>query len=138
MEMTEIEVCCDKILKQIRAIFEYNKDENIFIIDKIYGYDKYRLILKVYEEQNWLLCFALWPEEIKITNRIKVIEFINEANIEIKIGNFVYNTNNCLVKFKNSIDIEGVKLNKKILANLMMCCISMIEEYEEQLISLNR
>ncbi len=65
------------------------------------------------------------PEEL----RTAVAEFITRANYGLRIGNFEMDFDDGEIRYKSSIDFEGVQLDKPLIKNAIYPAVQTMDRY---------
>ncbi|MDW8334560.1 MAG: YbjN domain-containing protein, partial [Bacteroidia bacterium] len=84
---------------------------------------------KLRAEQSQLIFYSIFPMRTPSEKRRDMAEFIARANFGMVIGNFELDFNDGEVRYKSSIDFEGVGLHDKMLENLIHANILTMDRY---------
>ena len=60
------------------------------------------------DDDDQLIFYSLCPELIPVNQRAQVMEYITRANFGLRMGNFEMNPDDGELRFKTSLDAEGV------------------------------
>jgi hypothetical protein len=80
-------------------------------------------------EEEILLCYAVAPVQVEEAARPAVAEFITRANYGLWIGNFEMDWDDGEVRYKSSLDFEGVVLTGELIRNAISPAVQMMVCY---------
>jgi hypothetical protein len=86
-------------------------------------------------EEEILLCYAVAPVRVEEALRPAVAEFIARANYGLWIGNFEMDWDDGEVRYKSSLDFEGVALTPELIRNTISPAVQMMVCYLPGLLS---
>lgn len=86
-------------------------------------------------EEEILLCYAVAPAQVEEAARPAVAEFIARANYGLWIGNFEMDWDDGEVRYKSSLDFEGVALTPELIRNAFFPAVQMMVCYLPGLVS---
>ena len=81
------------------------------------------------EEQEQFVFYSIFPVKINQKDHLSVMEFITWANFGMIIGNFELDLNDGEVRYKTSIDLEGVEIQAGMLRNLVYANVLTMDKY---------
>ena len=79
------------------------------------------------EEQQHLAFYSIYPESVVEDRRMAVAEFITRVNYSLVIGNFELDFEDGEVRFKTSIDVEGDRLSKALVGQVVLPNVVMMD-----------
>jgi len=80
-------------------------------------------------EEEILLCYAVAPMQVEEAARPAVAEFITRANYGLWVGNFEMDWSDGEVRYKSSLDFEGVALTSELIRNAISPAVQMMVCY---------
>lgn len=80
-------------------------------------------------ELEQFLFFAMIPVKAPPERRPAVAEFITRANYGLRIGNFEMDLNDGEVRYKSSLDFEGVELTPRLIRNAIYPAVQTADRY---------
>jgi hypothetical protein len=86
-------------------------------------------------EEEILLCYAVAPVRVEEALRPAVAEFVTRANYGLWIGNFEMDWSDGEVRYKSSLDFEGVALTPELIRNAISPAVQMMVCYLPGLLS---
>lgn len=86
-------------------------------------------LAQAHEEAQQLLFFSEYPFRVPEEKLLLVAEYITRANNELVIGNFILDFEIGVVRFKTSLDVNGLSLNTNIVKQLVYANVLMMEQY---------
>jgi hypothetical protein len=86
-------------------------------------------------EEEILLCYAVAPVQVEEAGRPAVAEFITRANYGLWVGNFELDWGDGEVRYKSSLDFEGVALTSELVRNAISPVVQMMVCYLPGLMS---
>lgn len=81
------------------------------------------------EEQQQYLFYSICPVSAPAEKRAAVAEFITRANYGTIIGNFELDFEDGEIRYKTSLDSEGLTLGPTALQNLIAANVSTLDQY---------
>lgn len=81
------------------------------------------------EEDDQFLFYAICPLAIPESRRSALCEYITRANYGMIIGNFEMDLDDGEVRFKSSLDIQGVELTPDLIRNAAYPACLMLDKY---------
>jgi hypothetical protein len=81
------------------------------------------------------LCYAVAPVQVEEALRPAVAEFVARANYGLWIGNFEMDWSDGEVRYKSSLDFEGVALTSELIRNTISPAVQMMVCYLPGLLS---
>ncbi len=85
------------------------------------------------EAVEQLLIYSVFPQAIPAAQRQTAMEFITRANYGMSIGNFEMDLSDGEIRYKTSIDGQGMAMNRTILNGLIQHNASTFFQYWEGL-----
>jgi hypothetical protein len=85
--------------------------------------------VQVRVEEEILLCYAVAPVQVEEALRPAVAEFVARANYGLWIGNFEMDWDDGEVRYKSSLDFEGVALTSELIRNTISPAVQMMVCY---------
>jgi hypothetical protein len=82
-----------------------------------------------------LLFYAIAPIKTPEDTRLAVSEFITRANFNLRIGNFELDFSDGEVRYKSSLDFEGVDLLPSLIRNTVYPAVNTMDRYLPGLMS---
>ncbi len=76
-------------------------------------------MVRCFDETSRLLVYSLYPEQVPENLRPRLSELICRINYGLIMGNFEMDWEDGELRYKTSMDIEGLELNSTILRNLV-------------------
>jgi hypothetical protein len=86
-------------------------------------------------EEEILLCYAVAPVQVEEAARPAMAEFVARANYGLWIGNFEMDWDDGEVRYKSSLDFEGVALTPALIRNTISPTVQMMVCYLPGLVS---
>jgi hypothetical protein len=86
-------------------------------------------------EEEILLCYAVAPVRVEEAARPAVAEFVTRANYGLWTGNFEMDWDDGEVRYKSSLDFEGVALTPELIRNAISPAVQMMVCYLPGLLS---
>ncbi|HPJ25116.1 MAG TPA: YbjN domain-containing protein [Synergistaceae bacterium] len=83
--------------------------------------------VRVDEEQ--LIFYAVAPVKAPEEKRIAMAEFLTRANYGLFIGNFSMDFNDGEIRYKSSLDFEGVELSKPLIIHAIYPAVQTMDNY---------
>jgi hypothetical protein len=97
---------------------------------------EYECVAKAREEQEQVLFYAYFPLHIPEEKRRDVAEFVARANYGLILGNLELDMRDREVRFKTSLDVEGMPVAGKPLKNLIYSNLLTMDRYLPGLMAL--
>ena len=79
--------------------------------------------------QDVLLCYALAPFPLDRSNMSQLLLLVAELNWGMQVGNFEIAPDTANVRFKSSVDLEGVVVSEATLRNVLESAVSTMDHY---------
>lgn len=86
-------------------------------------------VARVLSESQQILCYSYFPQQITETQRPLVLEFITRANHNMILGNFELGWDNGELRYKTSLDCNGMSLNQTVLRQVVFANVSLMDQY---------
>ncbi len=90
---------------------------------------KFQCVADVREEKNQFLFYSICGVNTPEEKRSAMSEFLMRANVNKVLGNFEMNFDDGEVKYKTSIDYEGIEFTSKLIENLIMINLMMMDSF---------
>ena len=84
---------------------------------------------RIREDLEQFMAYVLVPVKVPEKKRTAVAEFITRANYGLRIGNLEMDFDNGEVRYKSSIDFEGVPLTKPLIKNTIYPAVQTMDRY---------
>ena len=81
------------------------------------------------EEQEQFAFYSIFPVKINQKDHYTVMQFITLANFGMIIGNFELDLSDGEVRYKTSVDLEGVDIQAGMLRNLVYANVLTMDKY---------
>lgn len=96
---------------------------------------EYRVVARVRGDFDQLLVYAFAPVAAPAVSLAAVGEFLTRANYGIRIGNFELDLADGEIRYKTSLDFEGVGLTSIMIRNLIYPAAQTLDRYFPGLIA---
>jgi hypothetical protein len=96
---------------------------------------EYRVVARVRGDFDQLMIYAFAPVAAPEPSRGAVAEFVTRANYGMRIGNFELDYNDGEVRYKSSLDFEGVGLTPIMIRNAIYPAAQTVDRYFPGLIA---
>lgn len=80
-------------------------------------------------EDNLLLFYSIYPDQVSEVNRLAITEFIARANYGLTFGNFEIDLDDGEIRFKTSISLEYIDLNIDIVKQMVYTNLRLMDQY---------
>jgi hypothetical protein len=80
-------------------------------------------------EQDQIVFYSIFPVRAPENKMAEIGEFINRANYGMIIGNFEIDFSDGEIRYKTSVDVEGVELNEALVRHLVYANVLTIDKY---------
>lgn len=90
---------------------------------------KFRVIAHVNVELEQLYLYVIAEVNVPVEARGSVAEFIARANYGMRIGNFELDYNDGEVRYKSSLDFEGLPLAERLVHNAIYPAVTTMDRY---------
>ena len=81
------------------------------------------------EQQEQFVFYSVFPVRAPENKLAVVAEFINRANYGMIIGNFEMDYSDGEIRYKTSVDVEGVDMEEALLRHLVYANVLTIDKY---------
>ena len=81
------------------------------------------------EDLQQLLFYSIFPETAESDHLAEVMMFVTKANYGMQVGNFELDLDDGEVRFKTSVDVEGVEVGNQLIENLVAMNFSTMNTY---------
>lgn len=96
---------------------------------------EYRIVARVRGDFDQLVVYAFAPLPAPEPSRMAVAEYLTRANYGIRIGNFELDLADGEVRYKSSLDFEGVGLTPIMIRNVIYPAAQTLDRYFPGLIA---
>lgn len=76
-------------------------------------------MIRCFEQSARLLVYSLYPEQVEAALRNRISELICRINYGLILGNFEMDWEDGELRYKTSMDIECIEINRTVLRNLV-------------------
>ncbi|MEY2864751.1 MAG: hypothetical protein RLY58_2458 [Pseudomonadota bacterium] len=76
-------------------------------------------LVRVFEQTERLLVYSMLPREVPLAQRERIALMLTHINYGLVMGNFEMDLDDGEVRYKTSIDIEGIDLTGVVLRNIL-------------------
>jgi hypothetical protein len=83
----------------------------------------------VREDEGQLLIHSVLPVEIPEDRRVEAALYLTRANFGLVVGNFEMDLDGNEVRFKTSVDMEGVDVSEALVDHLLLAGIVTTDRY---------
>lgn len=90
---------------------------------------QWMLVVRVLPESQQILCYSYYPQAITETQRPLLVEYITRANHNMILGNFELNWQNGELRYKTSLDANGIQVNATVFKQLIFTNVSLMDQY---------
>ncbi len=90
---------------------------------------QFGMIAHVRGELEQLICYGIAPFNVPEDKRMLIAEFITRANYGLRIGNFEMDFSDGEVRYKTSVDYEGVALQPTLVKNHIYPAAMTLDRY---------
>ena len=97
---------------------------------------KWTCFAQAREEQQQFIFYSVSPVNAPAEKRAALAEFITRANYGLIIGNFELDFEDGEIRYKTSLDVEGVTLSAAVIKNLINTNVSTLDQYLPGLLTL--
>lgn len=84
---------------------------------------------QIREDLSQLLIYVMAPIKVPAELRADMAEFITRANYGLRIGNFEMDFSDGEVRYKSSVDFEGIVLNNALIKNTIYPAVQTMDKY---------
>ncbi len=88
-----------------------------------------RCYAQVRVDQEQFIFYAIAPVKVPEAKRAAMAEFIARANYGLYIGNFAMDFSDGEVRYKSSLDFEGVELSVPLITHAVYPAVNTMDEY---------
>ncbi|MBI5566987.1 MAG: YbjN domain-containing protein [Chloroflexi bacterium] len=88
------------------------------------------------EEQQQVIFYSVCPVSTPVERRAALAEYLTRANYGLIIGNFELDFEDGEIRYKTSLDVEGLTLGPVVLKNLINANVSTLDQYLPGLLTL--
>lgn len=89
----------------------------------------FRVVALADSERNILRFLTFIEGRVPETRRRDVMEFLTRANYGLLLGNFEMDLGDGEVRFKCSVDLEGIEFSFPLYQNLLYVSVGMVDRY---------
>lgn len=76
-------------------------------------------MIRCFEQSARLLVYSLYPEQVEAALRNRISELICRINYGLILGNFEMDWEDGELRYKTSMDIESIEINRTVMRNLV-------------------
>jgi len=76
-------------------------------------------LIRVFEKTERVLVYSIFPTQVADAQRPQLALMLTQINYGLILGNFEFDLSDGEIRYKTSIDVEGMTLNSTILRNLL-------------------
>ncbi len=95
----------------------------------------FRVVFGVKEDLEIIIFYVVSPQYVPEPQRVRAAEYLTRANYGLNVGNFEMDFNDGEVRYKTSVDVEGVEWGDKCLQNLIGTGVQTMTRYFNGLMS---
>jgi len=103
------------------------EDTLVTVLPGIHG--TFVVAARVLEEDQRLVFYAFVPEDTAEDRRDEMMRFVTRANYGMIVGNFELDLGDGEVRFKVSVDLEGVKDISPLVMPQLTSCVAIFDQY---------
>lgn len=135
MEVIEIQgnmVMFERFKGYLKAVeLSYSIVENETIITFSYtSKGNYQCIIDVNDEAKIVIIYTILGSLVELEKRNRIAQLLTRINFGIRIGNFEMDYDDGQIRYKTSIDYDGIKnFDDSLLENLIMYNLVKTDEY---------
>ena len=96
---------------------------------------EYRVVARVRGDFDQLMVYSFAPVSAPEASRMAVAEFVTRANYGMRIGNFELDLGDGEIRYKSSLDFEGVGLTPVMIRNVIYPAAQTLDRYFPGLIA---
>lgn len=94
---------------------------------------RFRCRLFIDEARDAVVYYSLYSAPVPPGRHQAVLEFINQANLAVVIGNFEFDAEQEQIRFRTSIDVEGDRLTDALLTHVVHANVLAMDRYLPEL-----
>lgn len=76
-------------------------------------------LIRVFEQTERILVYSILPSAVPDERRPEIALMLTQINYGVILGNFEFDLQDGEIRYKTSIDVEGIELNNTVLRNLL-------------------
>lgn len=76
-------------------------------------------LIRVFEKTERILVYSIFPTQVADAQRPQLALMLTQINYGLILGNFEFDLSDGEIRYKTSIDVEGIALNSTLLRNLL-------------------
>ena len=95
--------------------------------------DAWPCFAKVREEEAQFIFYSVYPEIVSPAKMALVGEFLHRANLGLTLGNFELDWDEGEIRFKTSVDFEGMDLTTVLMYPVVYANVAQMEHYFDAL-----
>ena len=81
------------------------------------------------EESERLIFLSHYPVKVPEARRGAVLELLNRANASLAVGNFELDLDTGNLRYRTSVDVEGLGLPDALVRNVVLCNVSTADRF---------
>jgi hypothetical protein len=116
-------------LKRVELAFSIVENEAVIT----FGYrskGNYQCIIDIDEEDKIVIIYTILGSLVELEKRNRIAQLLTRINFGIRIGNFEMDYDDGQIRYKTSIDYDGVKdFDDSFLENLILSNLAKTDEY---------
>jgi hypothetical protein len=90
---------------------------------------KFQCICDVKEDSNKFLCYTIGNNKVPVEKLLSVCEYITRVNSTTMLGNFELNFEQGEIRYKTSIDYEGITPTATLIEHLLLANITTYDNF---------
>ncbi len=103
--------------------------DNVFALSVAGQSNNWTTYLGIREEESQILVHSVLPVRVPPDRIVEVALFLTRANFGLVIGNFELDMDDGEVRFKTSVDLEGVDFTDLVVDHLVLAAIVTSDRY---------
>lgn len=92
-------------------------------------------VLRVFEATERLVVYSILPRNAELAQRERIALLLTQINYGLVLGNFEMDMTDGEIRYKTSMDAEGIELNNLVLRNLMYGNFFSVDLYHEAILA---
>lgn len=144
-EPLELDIDSEAGLRAFQAVGEFMQEDGWHpqVLDDNFVYRSYFVghngevtcFAQVRADLEQFIFYVVMPVRVPAEMRPSVAEYITRANYGLRIGNFEMDFDDGEVRYKSSIDFEGVELSPGLIRNTIYPAVQTMDRYLPGLLS---
>ena len=112
----------------------YSETDDGFVLDVEITPHQFSCNFHVLEKEQIIVFYSRYPHKIKKKQLKPLAWLITELNIHFSIGNFELDTHSGILRYKTSVDVEGLEVPFLLIDNLVNANLSIFTENYSQIL----